>query len=281
MPGQLVIKWSFTLLKCHVLPATRGRLPPIEQRFRYSLNGTALEYHDTEKDLGVLVTTKLSWTEHCNKLCSVASSRLGLNMRTCHFIQNTMQKRTLYLALVRSQFEHCSIVWRPHTETSKTKIENIQKRAVKWILNEINASYTKYSYILKCKQLDILPLNSHFLVTDLVTFHQIFYGTSPINFPHYLKQFCGNTRLRSCHLDQLSMVSTIRPETLVQKSGGMSDYQALEHCYFYRTHTAWNNLPLELREIVPPSIFKLKLKKHIWKEIWIKLLHEAHEEFLS
>ena len=266
--------------KCCVLPVTRQRLPLIGQRYVYKLNGVTLEYHNIEKDLGVHVTTKLSWTEHCNKLCSIAASRLGLSMRTCHFLLNEKQKRVLYIALVRSQFEHCSIVWRPYNETSKTKIENIQKRALKWILNETNASYTKYMYVLKCKQLNILPLNSHFQLTDILTFHQIFYNLSPIKFPHYLHPYSGSTRLRSSHLDYLSIVSDITPKTFTQNPDRIGDYQTFDHCYFYRTHTAWNNLPIKLREIIAPQQFKVRLKKYIWNEIWVQLLSEAYQEFV-
>ena len=93
-------KMKFHPSKCHVLPVTRQRLPPIGQRYIYKLNDIELQYYNMEKDLGVHVTSKLNWTEHCNKLCLHAASRLGLNMRTCHFLHNTNQKRVLYLTLV-------------------------------------------------------------------------------------------------------------------------------------------------------------------------------------
>ena len=270
-------KMKFHPSKCHVLPVTRQRLPPVEQRYTYKLNGIVLDYYSTEKDLGVHVTTKLSWTDHCNKLYSLAASRLGLSMRTCHFLQNQDQKRVLYLALVRSQFAHCSIVWRPYNESTKLKLESIQKRAIKWILNEMYASYSKYMYILKCKHLNILPINSHFLLIDLITFHQIFYNTSPIKLPHYLHHYDGNSRLRKTHLDHLSIISDIIPATFSQNKHGISDYQTFDQCYFYRTHTAWNSLPLKLREIWHFQHFKTNLKKYIWNEILVTLLNE--EEF--
>ena len=82
--------------------------------------------------------------------------------------------------MVLSQFEHCSVVWRPHNETTKAKLESIQKRAIKWILNETYESYTSIMYILKCKQLNMLPLISHLHINDLLLFHSIVYDYSPI-----------------------------------------------------------------------------------------------------
>ena len=35
--------------------------------------------------------------------------------------------------------------------------------------------------------------------------------------------------------------------------------------FFYRVHLSWNNLPLSLREIIRPSVFKKKLLDHLWK----------------
>ena len=58
---------------------------------------------------------------------------LGLTKRTCHFINDLRKRRSLYLTLVRSNFEHCSVVWRPCYSTDITKFESLQKKAVKWI----------------------------------------------------------------------------------------------------------------------------------------------------
>ena len=35
--------------------------------------------------------------------------------------------------------------------------------------------------------------------------------------------------------------------------------------FFYRSHNRWTSFPLELREIRESSIFKFKLKEHLWK----------------
>ena len=60
--------------------------------------------------------------------------------------------------------------------------------------------------------------------------------------------------------------------------GELSDYQAFEHSYFYRTHTAWNKLPIKLREILDFGQFKRALRAHIWHELWKTLLKEACDE---
>ena len=36
--------------------------------------------------------------------------------------------------------------------------------------------------------------------------------------------------------------------------------------FFYRTHIAWNRLPLKIRSIESELSFKSALKKHLWQE---------------
>ena len=154
--------------KCHVLSSSRKRAPKPICRFKYFLDGNELEYPPSEKDLGIIVTPKLNFTDHCNKLYSKANSRLALVKRICSFVDNQEQKRKLYLTMVRSLFEHCSIVWRPYNKTTKDKLESIQIKSVKWILNEEYHSYSTTDYLLRCKKLNFLPLSYKFLYNDLL-----------------------------------------------------------------------------------------------------------------
>ena len=82
-------------------------------------------------------------------------------MRTCHFTKNQIQKRVLYLTLVRSQLEHCSVVWRPTQEILLGKVEAVQKRAVKCILAEQYQSYLPEISIDKLHKLDLLPIREY------------------------------------------------------------------------------------------------------------------------
>ena len=224
------------------------------------------------------MTSKLNFTEHCNKLYSKANSRLALNKRTCHFLRNPQQKRKIYITMVRSLFEHCSVVWRPHNQTTKDKMESIQKRAVKWILDEEFHSYTNLDYLLKCKQLNFLPLYYKFTFNDLLLFHKIIYNLSPVKLPNYLYFYESRRRLRSCHLDHLSLVSDIRPTISAKYSRNSVDgteCKIFESSFFYRSHLAWNNLPLDIRKIPEPATFWSKLRQHLWGEA----LHSALSEY--
>ena len=255
---------NFHPSKCKVLPVCNTPPPLLNilpcVQFMYSLDGsTYLDYVNSEKDLGVTITSKLDYSVQCDRLLAKANQQLGIIRRNCYFVTNVNRRRTLYLALVRSQFENCSIIWRPSTKTLSSKFESIQKKAIKWILNEESLSFTSFStYLMKCKEINLLPLSAKFELNDLVFLHKIIKNLVPVELPVYLKIFEGQSRLRSSHLDHLSLVSSISPRTPTN---------AFAKSFFYSTHCKWNELPLEIRSIECHSLFKAAVTKHLWSNL--------------
>ncbi len=260
-------KMVFHPSKSHVLPISSSNILDMPDKFIYCLNDAPINYIDIEKDLGVHINCKLDWSQHCNILYSRANQRLGLLKRTCYFTTNVKKRRTFYLSQVRSQFEHCTIIWRPSSKTVVEKLESLQKRGFKWILNNAYISLgDNRVYLQVCKQLNILPLSARFEFKDILFFHKIFYDISVVSFPAYLKRFSGS-RLRICHLDNLCIVSDVSPRIPQNLTSSNIRHTGISKSFFYRSHLLWNKLPYELRSIESPSIFKNNLLKHIWSEL--------------
>ena len=98
-----------------------------DNSFIYTIGSTPIEYPPCQKDLGIKIVSNFIWTEHSNFIYSKANQKLGLLKRTCNFVSNTRKRRSLYLTQVRSQFEHCPIVWRPFSTACLDRLESIQK----------------------------------------------------------------------------------------------------------------------------------------------------------
>ena len=96
-------------------------------KFPYEFDNIILDYVINERDLGVLIHETLNWELQHNKLTTKASQLLELTKRTCHFVNNKNFRRSLYLALVRSQLEHCLPIWRPIFASQLEKFEKIKK----------------------------------------------------------------------------------------------------------------------------------------------------------
>ena len=113
------------------------------------------------------------------------------------------------------------------------------------------------------------------LILDLLFLHKVIYELKPVNLPFYLSFFNGQSRLRSCHLDNLSLVSSVHPKSTHCTTRTSNP---LANTFFYRTYSEWNSLPISLREIKCPVHFKFKLKKHLWKSL---VMPDAEISFLT
>ena len=284
-------KMKFHSKKCKVLSvynkATEGnvwsKVLPL-QTFHYILNGVELEFVKSEKDLGIVVTSDLCWEEYILALCTKASSRLGLMKRTLRFIKDRKQKRAFYLALIRSLFEHGSIIWCPTTVVLINKVETIQRRAVKWILGEQDHHYNDIEYLSRLRDLDLMPMINKLRYTDLVVFHSIYNNGSVVKLPSYLLPLTNNERGRlrtnirpperlgnadqsDSNIPDLNERRNNRYDRFSLKSAVEAKTRPFRTSFFFRTHSAWNDLPTSFKEESDSGIFKTILKKYMWDMI--------------
>ena len=262
---------KFHPLKCKVLSVTHKieeNILPFS-RYPYSLGGIILDYVHEEKDLGIIVNHKLNWKSHCQLILSKATSMFNLLRRTCHFVKNPAKKRTLYLSLIRSLLEHGSVIWASTTQSSNVGFEALQKRCVKWILNEQFTSYSQYEYIMKLKDIDLLPVEYKFALTDLIVFHKIVHHALPINVPDYLIEK-RSTRSQPSHHLNFTVTDEIPSLKCCFKSN-----------FFVRNLSLWNSLPISLREDTNFAKFASEAKNFIWDKIlsnYTDVLHDFELE---
>ncbi|CAB4039104.1 Hypothetical predicted protein [Paramuricea clavata] len=122
---------KFNASKCKVLTVTRKRSPILHT---YQLGSKELLRVGQEKDLGITLTSNLSWDTHINVIVAKSNKLLGLLKRTCPLLTDIKVRRTLYLSLVKSQVSYATEVWSPVNIHLKSKIAKIQRRATAWIL---------------------------------------------------------------------------------------------------------------------------------------------------
>jgi len=85
----------------------------------YSLGDTQLATTSVHKDLGITVTSNLSWTAHYDQILSKAYKSFNLICQTFKSSNLPIHaKKTLYFSLVRSKLTYCSQVWHPYLHCS-------------------------------------------------------------------------------------------------------------------------------------------------------------------
>ena len=134
--------------KCHILKIG----PNQEENFVYTMgtedNQTNLEESSEEKDLGVLIDSKLNFSSHCDKIAGTANKMLGIMRRNFCYINNT-NFNYLYKGIVRPIIEYAAPVYNPIYIKDIQKIESIQRRATKMVLGLENKSYEERLRALK------------------------------------------------------------------------------------------------------------------------------------
>ena len=228
--------------------------------FQYRLDSTYIDYVSSYVDLGVTVNNKLLWKEQCDKLVCKGNSQLGMLMRTCHFTMNKKQKRTFYLTIVRSIFEHCSIIWRPKSTNQIASFDAIQKKAIKWINGRRFDHYSDLEYFNKQKELNILPMKFKFVLNDLIMYYKIINLLIHIKLPEHFTfveaeqvRYTRQTAAIINNVDKTLIKCNIRP------TGGR-----FRDCFFYRKMDLWNRLPSHIRQVTNVSISKVKLTTFLW-----------------
>ena len=149
-------KWSnggdleFNLTKCHQLTLS---LSTTSSNRTYSLDGTTpLTRVNSEKDLGIIIDTKLSFHEHISKKTKTANGILAI-IKKCFLNINAEILKTLYKTLVRPHLEYANQSWKPYLKKHILMLESVQRRATR-----LEPGIDNLSYEDRLKELNIPTL---------------------------------------------------------------------------------------------------------------------------
>ena len=95
----------------------------------YKMGDVVLGRTTQEKDLGVIFSADMKFSEQCGIAASKGNQILGLIRRTITYKLIV----PLYKAKVRPHLEYCIQAWRPYHKKDIDKLERIQQRATKMI----------------------------------------------------------------------------------------------------------------------------------------------------
>ena len=232
--------------KCKVL-----HLGSKNQKFSYTMPSSSgqscLQVVECEKDLGVQIDNKLSFSSHITDVTSKSNRILGLIKRSFRYMgKETFVK--LYKSLIRPILEYACTVWSPFLIKDKRSLENIQRRATKLIPGLKDLPYPD-----RLKSLGLPTLEYRRLRADMLQTYRIMTGIDHLN-PECLFVLSQDTRIRG-------------HKYRIYKQRCSS--QMRRNFFSFRVVDLWNSLPAEVVESPNINIFKNRLN-YYWKDNPIK-----------
>ena len=108
----------------------------------YLTNNIVIAQSASIKYLGVTITHNRNWNQHCDNICSMANSTLGLLRRVLPDCSTDVKSKA-YTNLVRPQLEYACSVWNPYTKRNIHQIELVQYRAARFVFRD----YSNFSHV--------------------------------------------------------------------------------------------------------------------------------------
>jgi ribonucleases P/MRP protein subunit RPP40 len=191
-----------------------------------------------ERDLGVLLTDKLRWSEHV--AASVAKAHSVVRI-----LKNTFRSRDpkiwrkLHTTYVRPLVEYAVQAWNPHLKSEINRIEQVQRTVTR-----IPHLPGKPSYAQRCRLMNLPELSCRRARGDLIQMYKCVHGLDEINWSEPLVRGPRRENRRS----------RLHPE-LVRNCSVRSHY------FLNRVAQMWNKLPDEVAKAGSLNEFKNKIDR--------------------
>ena len=173
---------SFSPSKCKTLQVARR---PIDPPPVLTLCGQPLESVALMRDLGVLVASDLSFSQHIDKVIRSASAA-GYNILKCFTSGRLLVMSRAYKVYVRPHLESFTPVWSPSTKAQSIAIEKVQRRFTRHVFQRCQIQPVP-GYDERLEILGLERLDARRDRIDLLLAHQI-YHSSPCHPLHNLFQ---------------------------------------------------------------------------------------------
>ena len=233
--GEWSEKWQmpFNLGKCKVM-----HIGSANPRSDYSLLGSDIECTEVEKDLGVVISSDMKFSQQCIEVEKKAQKLLGYIRRQFQY-RDKETVLTLYNSLVRPHLEYAVQFWSPTLRKDIERLERVQARATKLVSSIKNKGYER-----RLRELNLFTLESRRLRGQLIELFKILKGFSDVD---YRKMFTLNqnpTRNNGWKLELRRYNTSV-----------------CGNFFTYRILNVWNGLPDDVVSSSSVEQFKNRLDK--------------------
>ena len=189
------------------------------------VDNTTLKPKSCVKLLGLIIDSKLSFSEHVKTLCKSASTKVKALFRIRSYL-NLFSAKRLCEAFVLSSFNYCPLIWMFGCKTNHTLINKVQFRALQAVYLNFSSSFVEL-----LERDASVPIHVKNLRSLLIEIYKILHRESPSFLWDMFVTKSSPYSLRSGGSLQL-------PPTKIQKFGSRS--------IAFRGSLLWSSLPYSI-----------------------------------
>ena len=205
-----------------------------------------LENVTSQKILGIYVENTLKWNIQIDDVCKKINSKVNLLKKIKHCL-NHNSRMLFYNAYIMPIFDYCCHIWGKENKTYINKINKIQVRIAKIILDKPLRAHSENIFA----EIQLLSFNRRCMYHTAVLVYKTLNNMSP----SYLSESLivsnnSSYNLRSKSHRDIVLVSTPR-----------TNY--LKDTFQFYGMTIWNCIPPNIRNITQLNSFKTNYKKYL------------------
>ena len=198
-----------------------------------------LESCTSTRDLGVIVSSNLSFSEQIAMACKKANQRIALFFRFFVTRRRDILARA-YKVFIRPLLEYCTQVWSPCTRKDIVRLEKVQRYFTRRVFGAEKRNYQDRLAALKLETLELRRLHN-----DLALVHSIVHGNTDLNFHDFFSRpKCALLRGHSQKLEHPASRVNVR-----------------KHFFSRRVVAPWNALPEHVVSAPSSISFRARLCK--------------------
>ncbi|GMS90214.1 hypothetical protein PENTCL1PPCAC_12389, partial [Pristionchus entomophagus] len=142
-------------------------------RTHYTINNIPLSASPFMKDLGIIMSPSIKFTDHVSKMISKARAKINI-MFKCFFSLDPYLYCRAFTTFIRPILEYGSVVWSPHTIILANQIEVVQRNFTRRLFARCQIPYSLYPDRLS--HLSLQTLEHRRMISDLLFIHKSIAG---------------------------------------------------------------------------------------------------------
>lgn len=210
------------------------------------IDNNAIENVTSHKILGLYIDKHLQWKVHIDKTCSKISSKITLLKKISNYLTFDM-KKLFHNSYILTTFDYCCTIWGSANKTNLTKVNVLQKRAAKVILQKPNRTPSKELFL----QLKWLSFNNRCKYHTAILIYKCVNNQTP-EYLNNIITFSQNHKYNLRSATHNDIVNT-KANTGYKK-----------RAFSYHSMDIWNSIPIEIRMACSISAFKRQYKTHLF-----------------